>query len=719
MLQPTSVRPLLSLGRGWFLALPLLLLLAVLFMGPASQSVVAQAVTTRVSVSSAGLEGDDVSGAGASRFVTSALNIPSIATSGDGRWVAFASMARNLFFGFDGNGSADIFLHDRQNGSTVMVSVEPNGVPGDGHSYTPVVSSNGRWVAFSSVSSALVVGGAQHQGIYLRDMSVGTTSRVSVNSSGQDANFWSSDPSISEDGNYVAFLSGANNLVPNDTNGFTDVFVRDRLTGTTSRVNVGAGGVQANSTSTFPVISADGRWVAFNSFASNLVANDTNSSSDVFVHDRQTGVTSRASVGTGGVQLSNAFARDRPGLSADGRWVAFNAERHVFLHDRLNMTTIDASAGAPLGYGHWPVLSADGRYVAFDAPGVFVYDRLTGTTIHASVNTTGAPGARGLGYGSAISADGRIIAFASQEALIAGDFNNVGDVFVRDLGPAPPIPTAPGAPTNLQASANGNNLSLSWGAPASGGVPTSYTLVARTTAGGPVLGTLPLGNVTAFAAAAPNGVFVLTLTASNAQGTGPESATVTVTLPSVPPSPAAPTNLVVSVLGNSATFSWTAPSSGGTVSNYLLVAGLTPGFAVPLGSLPLPASSTTTAIPGIPPGTYYVRVLAQNAGGTSAPTNEAPLTIVGPSAPAAPTLNPPTVTGNTVGLSWSPGGGGAPTSYVLTALTSSGVVLGSAPLAGASASFPGVPSGSYLLRLVAVNGVGPSPASNTVSLVVP
>lgn len=277
----------------------------------------------------------------------------------------------------------------------------------------------------------------------------------------------------------------------------------------------------------------------------------------------------------------------------------------------------------------------------------------------------------------------------------------------------------PSAPTNLQASANGNALSMSWGAPTSGAAPTSYTLMARATAGGAVLGTLPLGNVTAFAAAAPNGVFALSVTATNAAGTGPESNSVSVTLPSVPAPPGAPTSLTATVFGSTATFTWAAPATGGPVGNYAIIAGLTPGFAVPLGSLPLPAGSTTTTIPGIPPGTYYLRVLAQNAGGSSASSNEVAITVAAPSAPGAPTLNAPSVTGSTVGLSWTPGGGGAPTSYVLTALTAGGVVLGSAPLSGSSASFAGVPSGSYLLRLVAVNSVGPSPVSNTVTLVVP
>lgn len=280
-------------------------------------------------------------------------------------------------------------------------------------------------------------------------------------------------------------------------------------------------------------------------------------------------------------------------------------------------------------------------------------------------------------------------------------------------------PAAPGAPTNPQATVSGNTVSLSWNAPATGGAPTGYTLVVRTVTGGPVVATLPLGNVTSFGAVGPNGVFVLSFVATNAVGPGPESAAVTVTLPTLPAPPGAPTNLATSVLGNTATFTWNAPSSGGVVSNYLLVAGLTPGFVLPIASLPLPASATTTAIPGVPPGTFYVRLLSQNGGGTSAASNEASLTVAGPSAPGAPTLNQPTAAGNTLGLSWTPGSGGAPTSYVLTALTTGGAVIANVPLSGTSVSFAGVPNGTYVLQLVAVNSLGSSPASNQVTVTLP
>lgn len=281
--------------------------------------------------------------------------------------------------------------------------------------------------------------------------------------------------------------------------------------------------------------------------------------------------------------------------------------------------------------------------------------------------------------------------------------------------------STPGVPSNFSASASGNTLVLSWAPPAagSGGAVTSYTLVARTSAGGPVLGTLPLGNVTSFSAPAPNGVYVLSLMATNNVGSGSETPGVTVALPAVTPPPGAPANLRATVSGTTATLTWAAPTSGGAVTNYLLVAGTTPGFAAALGSLSLPAGTLSTALPGLPVGTFYLRLLAQNAGGTSAASNEVAMTVAGATAPGAPTLNAPTVSGHTVGLSWAAGGGGAPTSYLLTALTPGGAVLGSVPVTGASLSIPNVPSGSYLLRLNAVNGAGTSPASNTVTLVVP
>lgn len=283
-----------------------------------------------------------------------------------------------------------------------------------------------------------------------------------------------------------------------------------------------------------------------------------------------------------------------------------------------------------------------------------------------------------------------------------------------------PIPAPPGAPTNVQALATGNTLSLTWGAPATGDVPTSYTVLGRVSPGSAPLAAIPVGAATSFSAAAPNGTFLLSVIASNDAGTGPESALVGVTLPGGGvAAPGPPTGLAVGVAGSTATFTWNAPGSGGAPAGYVLLAGTSPGFASPVASLPLPVSLTSYAIPGIPPGTYYVRLVAQNAGGTSGPSNEVTVTVAGPSAPGAPTLSA-SASGRTVTLSWTPGAGGAPTGYTLSAaVTPSGAPVATAPLSGTRVAFANVPSGTYYLRLTASNGAGTSPPSNQVAVTVP
>ena len=286
----------------------------------------------------------------------------------------------------------------------------------------------------------------------------------------------------------------------------------------------------------------------------------------------------------------------------------------------------------------------------------------------------------------------------------------------------PPQTGPPSAPTSLQASVSGNALSLTWGAPTTGAPVANYTLLARLAPGGAVVASLPVGAVTSFGITAPNGTFVISLTGTNAFGTGPESSTVTVTLPQAAPAPGAPVGLGVSVLGTTATFTWGAPASGGAPSGYALLAGierrlrdaLRVGAAAGCRRAPSrfrafrPASTTCASWPS-------------NAGGTSPASNEVMLTVVAPSAPAAPTLNAPVVSGNTASFSWTPGsGGGAPTSYLAhgggdTRWTDHRVL----PVAGTSISVPGVPTGTYYVRVSGVNSVGAGAASNAVTVVVP
>jgi Tol biopolymer transport system component len=227
-------------------------------------------VTERVSVDSSGAQGHGDSG-----YFRSSI-------SADGRYVAFASDAPDLVPG-DTNGSRDVFVRDRLNGTTERVSTDAGGVQGNADSHDPGLSADGRFVTFESLASNLVPGDSNAvSDIFVRDRLTGTTERVSVDSSGVQGNLASFAPSISADGRLVAFASAASNLVANDTNARGDVFVRDRLLGTTQRVSVSSAGAQASGASDEPAISADGRFVSFDCGASNLIAGDTNNDEDLF-----------------------------------------------------------------------------------------------------------------------------------------------------------------------------------------------------------------------------------------------------------------------------------------------------------------------------------------------------------------------------------------------------------------------------------------------------
>ena len=207
-------------------------------------------------------------------------------------------------FGFGDQARGQII--DR--GATIRrVSVASDGTPGDDRSIASssgIISANGRFVTYFSDATNLVPSDTNESlDVFVHDRLTGTTERVSVDSSGVQGNFESLEVSISADGRFVAFISRATNLVPSDTNESLDVFVHDRLTGTTERVSVDSSGVQGNDFCRSPSISANGRFVAFRSHASNLVPEGANgNTADIFVHDRQTGATELASVDSSGVQ---------------------------------------------------------------------------------------------------------------------------------------------------------------------------------------------------------------------------------------------------------------------------------------------------------------------------------------------------------------------------------------------------------------------------------
>jgi Tol biopolymer transport system component len=274
----------------------------------------ATGATELASVGSSGVQGNGAS-------VEAAL-------SADGRYVAFTSFASNLARG-DTNASTDVFLRDRQGGYTERVSIASDGRQANGFSWQPSVSADGRYVVFYSTATNLVPndrGGRQD--VFVRDRQTGQTRRLTEATDGTGANGYSVQPTMSGNGRHVAFVSAASNLVPGDTNGRIDVFVSDLETGRMERVSVSSKGGQGNGGSYYPSLSADGRYVVFESFASNLVPGDTNASYDVFVHDRETHQTRRVSVAADGAQANGA--NWTPAVSGDGRFVAFRSDATNF-----------------------------------------------------------------------------------------------------------------------------------------------------------------------------------------------------------------------------------------------------------------------------------------------------------------------------------------------------------------------------------------------------
>lgn len=431
------------------LVLPLLLSLYGLGLRPATAGDAQPAVTdarifmtTRVSVASDGAQ---------SAYETNGEPV----LSQDGRYVAFDSLASDLVPN-DTNDDYDVFVHDRQTGVTERVSVTSDGGQGGDTSWAPAISAGGNRIVFAS-AAALSDGGWATWNIYLHDRATGQTTRVNVATGGTPADQSSIDqPAISADGNVVAFTSEATNLVAGDTNNAADIFVRDLTTDQTTRVSVATGGAQASGYSASPALSADGRYVAFSSGAPDLVAGDNNFVGDIFRHDRQTGVTiliSRRLAGVGGAQ--DAFI---PAISADGAKVAFmsrsndfvpgdeSGDADVFIVDTssgvVSLVSINTAGDKGNSDSNELALSADGRYVAFDSSAsnltpddtngrqdVFVRDVVAGQTWRASMGTDGQQG-NASSSTPGISPDGRVVGFVSAASnLVANDTNEAEDMF--------------------------------------------------------------------------------------------------------------------------------------------------------------------------------------------------------------------------------------------------------------------------------------------------
>jgi hypothetical protein len=604
--------------------------------------------------------------------------------SGDSRYVLFSSSATNL----DG-GTLGLFLHDTQTGSTTRISTDDSA----GHS----LSADGRYIADSS-------------NVY--DMVTGTATPFDVASDGTPGNAETLGGNISSDGRYVAFASGANNLVPGDTNGRNDIFVHDMVTGSTTRVSVTSDGTQGNDSSINPAISADGHYVAFLSNASNLVPNDTNNHfTDVFVHDMLTGSTTLASASSDGIQTNNSA--EPPAISADGRYIAFGTAgslspvdvgsgNDIYVHDTLTGSTTLASVssdGTQIGNGGdglggvIPSISADGRYVAFptrsanlvpnDTNGVFdifVHDMLTGKTTRVSVASDGTQGNGATGNTAAISADGRYVAFDSRASnLVPGDTNAVSDVFLTPnplfganqppvLAPIGDKTTEEGQPLQFTISGSdpdGNNLTYSASNLPSGATFNSST---RTFSWTPATGQ---------AGTYPNVTFTVT-----DDGVPPASASEAITITVTPPPSITTTSLPEAA--NGVAYSQTIQTTGGT----------TPfSWSITSGTLSagLSLNASTGVISGTPTtnGTSNFTVQVTDSNSISATKNLSivvanPLSVTTNALPAGKLAVAYTktvvATGGTTSYTWSVASGTLPGGLSLN--PSTGVISGTPTAAG-------------------------------------
>ena len=383
------------------------------------------------------------------------------AVSDDGRIVAFYSKSPKLVPG-DTNGESDVFVHDRDTGITERVSVSSTGEEGNGLSFIPELSGDGRFVAFQSLATNFVDDDTNDgTDIFVHDRETGTTELVSVGMDGSVGNFFSFQSALSQDGRFIAFASFAGNLTDGPNGDGADVFVRDMQEGTTELVSIGLNGEPADFPDSFaPSISADGNIVAFDSDATNIVENDTNFAADSFVRNMTTGETVRVSVNSQGGQ--GKWGGVDPELTADGGAVLFSSESRLapgdegrspdaFVHDLATGETkrVSRGIGGELldGEAFGTGISDDGRFVSYVSPATnivpgdtngdydhFRFDMETGETVRMSVNSRGrqAKGDKGIFIQGEISGDGRFYVWESAATnLVRNDGNNKYDVFIR------------------------------------------------------------------------------------------------------------------------------------------------------------------------------------------------------------------------------------------------------------------------------------------------
>ena len=443
-------------------SLPAVLVLAVLGHQPIAHGQTAATVEL-VSVGTDGIAGNSHSG-------SDGINPPRTRITADGRYVAFESFASTIVCSDNDSSTQDVFVRDRRTGRAVVASVPWNGGEANHNSFDPVISADGRYVAFASQATNLVPGDTNgFIDVFLRDLQAGTTTRLSVSSTGEQSNSVSYGAAISGDGRFVAFYSGGSNLVAGDNNNRFDTFVRDVVAGTTERVSVSSAGVENwCCDGLYPSISSDGRYVAFLAQGS-LDPSVPPHWQQIYIRDRVAGTTTLVRPTATG-ELSNTGIRFAD-ISANGRFVAFQSnsdnivtpDQNGFAHDVFvkdlvtGATTLvsQSTDGTQGNHDSWmPSISADGRYVAFHSwannlvPGdtntqpyydVFLRDTLLGTTTRVNL-TPGGGEADGSSIAPSISADGTLVLFDTTATNLVPNelINGAQDVYLA----GPPFPGA-------------------------------------------------------------------------------------------------------------------------------------------------------------------------------------------------------------------------------------------------------------------------------------
>ncbi len=436
--------------------------------------------TILVSVNGAGTQGNSHSVARGPQSI-----------SADGNLVAFGSVATNLFAGADVNGAAsDCFIRNVAAGTTTPVSLSTGGVQGNLLSEYPAISADGAFVAFRSEATNLVPGDTNGMpDVFVRSIAAGTTVRANVASDGSAANGFNWNHAISIGGGLkVAFASDATNLVPGDTNGASDVFVRDLAAGTTTRVSVSTAGAQAvGSNGPWCHLSADGTAVAFYSYAANLVAGDGNGTRDAFVRNLVTGVTVAASRAVDGTLGDDASGYETPVLSADASVVVFNSDAsNLGPADGNDFPDIYVRGGpflGPGGDGGGPMVGdADDNPVTFSVDGPVDPHTEGIRYMRGTPATPQIPIQPGNPIGAAIRI-GPVPQASGLDSAFPGDVFDYDAAFVPSeavMFQSPPFaPAAPGAPASPPDGTNNQILEpIAMGLAAGPGTPPfGWTMV--------------------------------------------------------------------------------------------------------------------------------------------------------------------------------------------------------------------------------------------------